>query len=131
MSKNYYSINMQKLLYIIRELHVRGFEKLRIVPSLSPSGLSWRCSFISDINQERDSIIASNWIQGVHPIQEKSKHSIGELTDLFAREHLDFVNTCRGENSEYVKWYSNILHDLKEGELPYAFADYFTPTDYW
>ena len=131
MSENYYMINMQKLLYIVKELHIRGFKKLRIIPSLSPSGFSWRCSFISDTDSERGTIVSSHWIQNVVKIEEKNEYSIEELTDMFEKEHFDFLNLCKGKNKEYVEWYSEMLHHLKEGELPYAFSDYFGPTDYW
>ena len=131
MSETYYMKNMQKLLYIVKELHIRGFEKLRIIPSLSPSGLSWRCSFISDTNSERKSIVSSSWIQNVFNIEEKNEYSIELLTDMFEKEHIDFLNACKGKNKEYVEWYSDMLHNLNEGELPYAFSDYFGPTDYW
>ena len=131
MSETYYMKNMQKLLYIVKELHIRGFEKLRIIPSLSPSGLSWRCSFISETNSERKSIVSSSWIQNVFNIEEKNEYSIELLTDMFEKEHIDFLNACKGKNKEYVEWYSDMLHNLNEGELPYAFSDYFGPTDYW
>jgi hypothetical protein len=123
-------INMQKLLYIVKELHIKGFEKLRIIPSLSPSGLSWRCSFISDTS-ERRTIISSSWIQSIFKVEEKNEYSIEQMTDLFEKEHFDFLNECKGKNKEYVEWYSDMLQKLKEGELPYAFSDYFGPTDYW
>ena len=131
MSKNYYSINMQKLLFVVKELHSRGYEKLRIVPSLSPSGLSWRCSFVVKSGSQLKSIIASNWLQDVMNVSSKNEYSIEELTDMFAREHQHFLAHCKGKNKEYVEWYSKMLLTLTEGELPYAFADFFPPTDYW
>ena len=79
MSKNYYSINMQKLLFVVKELHSRGYEKLRIVPSLSPSGLSWRCSFVVKSGSQLKSIIASNWLQDVMNVSSKNEYSIEEL----------------------------------------------------
>ena len=131
MSDNHYMINMQKLLYIVKELHIRGFEKLRIIPSLSPSGLSWRCSFLSDTDSERKTLISSGWIQDILNREQKKEYSIGELTDIFEREYVDFLTMCKGGNKEYVEWFSKMLDKLKEGELPYAFDDYNNPSDYW
>ena len=48
MEPNFYMLNFQKILYVAGNLHKKGYENLRIVPSLSPSGLSWRCSFIEN-----------------------------------------------------------------------------------
>lgn len=50
---------------------------------------------------------------------------------MFGREHIAFLNACKGKNKVYVEWYSDMLNKLKDGELPYAFSDYFGPTDYW
>jgi hypothetical protein len=30
------------------------------------------------------------------------------------------------KNEEYVKWYGEMVDNLEKGELPYAFADYFS-----
>jgi hypothetical protein len=131
MGETYYMINMQNLLYIARELHTRGYEKLRVIPSISPTGLSWRCSFISDNNSKRRPVVSSGWIQGILNPEERNDYSIEQLTDMFEKEHVDFLKLCKGDNKEYVEWYNDMLHKLKEGELPYAFSDYFGPTDYW
>ena len=122
---------MQKLLYVVKELHIRGFERMRIIPHLSPTGLTWRCNFVSDTDLQRETIASSNWIQNYFSKEKNIEFSIIELTDLFEREHANFLNACRGNNKEYVEWYSDMLNKLNEGELPYAFAEYFSPTDYW
>lgn len=127
---NYYMINRQKLLFMVRELHKLGFEKLRIVPSLSPSGLYWRCEFVSDTEK----IVVSNWIDELEGgNSQEIKFTPQELADLFVNKKFDFLEKCKGINKQYVEWYSEMLHTLKEGELPYAFdySDYFEPTDYW
>lgn len=50
---------------------------------------------------------------------------------MFIRENNDFIVQCRGSNTEYVEWYRAMTESLDAGELPYAFADYFSPTDFW
>lgn len=131
MDEKGYALEMQKLLFVVKELHSRGYEKLRIVPSLSPSGLSWRCSFVVKSGSQFKSIIASNWLQDVMNVSSKNEYSIEELTGIFAREHQHFLKYCKGGNKEYTEWYSKMLLTLTEGELPYAFSDFFPPTDYW
>jgi hypothetical protein len=122
---------MQKLLYIVKELHIRGFENLRVIPSLSPTGLAWRCNFVSVTDREKEAIVTSTWIENYFSKEKNIQFSIVELTDLFQREHAGFLNKCKGNNKEYIEWYSDMLNKLKKGELPYAFAEYFSPTDYW
>ena len=132
METNFYMLNHQKVLFVARELHKRGFENLRIVPSLSPSGLSWRCSFITIVNREEMNVFASLWLQSNYEYQNKEiELNIEELTDNFMKKERNFLENCRGKNEEYVKWFGNILQKLEPEELPYAFADYFSPTSYW
>jgi hypothetical protein len=116
---------------MVKELHKRGLGKLRIIPSLSPSGMSWRCRFIAE-TKEND-LIASTWM-GNHEKEnslEEIKLTPQELANLFIKENLEFIEDCKGKNEEYVKWYGEMVDNLEKGELPYAFADYFSPTDFW
>jgi len=123
---------MQKILFVARELHKRGYEKLRVEPSISPTGLAWRCSFFVIVEEIKKSIIVSSWIGKLFMDENnKIEQSLQELTDLFEIEYKDFLLLCKGENCEYVKWYSEMLEKLQEGELPYAYSDYFSPTDFW
>lgn len=127
---NYYMINRQKLLFMVGILHKLGFEKLRIVPSIAPSGLYWRCEFISDT----DRIVVSSWIDELeNSVRQEIKFTPQEMADLFVIKRFDFIEKCKGANKQYVEWYAEMLQTLKQGELPYAFdySDYFEPTDYW
>jgi hypothetical protein len=126
--RNIYQINMQKLLHVASELHLRGYEKLRVVPSVSPSGMSWRCLFVAE---PENGIITSTWLSQYSHNEREIEYSIIELTELFEREHMRFLESCKGKNKDYVEWYQNMLSHLEEDELPYAFDDYFSPTDYW
>lgn len=131
MEENFYMTNRQKLLFMVQEIHKRGYEKLRVIPSLSPSGLSWRCLFIVDTKKEE--FIASNWIYK-HEKEDSSKEislTAKELADLFIGENIDFINNCKGENEEYTRWYSQMLNQLRKDELPYAFADRETEEGFW
>lgn len=38
-----YSI-YRKVLLMVSELHVRGYQLLRIAPGMAPTGLHWRCT---------------------------------------------------------------------------------------
>lgn len=123
MDNNSFIKNRQNLLFMVEELHKLGFGKLRVIPSLSPSGMHWRCSFISE--KTNNDFIASNWIY-----KHENKNS-EELCHLFIKENPDFIKQCIGENEEYVLWYRNMVENLEEDELPYAFADHFHPTNFW
>ena len=136
--KNYYMINMQKLLFLAGELHKRGYENLRVVPCISPNGMAWRCRF--DISGDKRQsykeadiryVKVSNWIRNFDEEIEEIKLSIQEFTNIFEKEHINFLALCKGENREYVEWYKEMLNKLQEEELPYAFSDYFHATEFW
>lgn len=131
MERNYYMKNRQKLLFMVKELHKRGFGKLRIIPYISPSGMYWRCDFIDQ--KKTNYFKASNWICNLEleNHNEEIKLSQQELADLFIEENLDFVEHCKGKNEKYEKWYDEMVEGLLNDELPYAFDDYFSPTDFW
>lgn len=129
MNDNFYMANRQKLLFMVKTLHKQGFGKLRVIPSLSPSGMYWRCSFSDD--EKRNDFVASNWLYEHENSKEETQLTTQELVDLFMKENFEFLEHCKGVNEEYEKWYSEMLEQLKKDELPYAFADYFSPTDFW
>lgn len=128
MDKNHYMINLQKVLHLAAILHTKGYEKLHVIPSLSPSGLSWRCNFMT---LDTEPIIVSNWIFQQFDINATSEIDMLELVNRFEREHFNFLRTCIGSDSRYVDWYRRMLDGLEEEELPYAISDYFSPCEYW
>jgi hypothetical protein len=130
MEKNHYMINMQRILFVASELHKRGYEKLRVEPSVSPNGMAWRCRFFVNSGEDKNYVIVSTWKQLEDEGIETTK-TLQELTDLFEKENIDFLSKCKGKNQEYVKWFYEMLGKLQEGELPYAFSDYFSSDDYW
>ncbi len=124
MKSNFYLSNRQKLLFMVEELHKLGFAKLRVIPSESPSGLHWRCSFIDE--KKNHEFSASNWIN-YHEGQnskEELKLTTQELTDLFVKENFKFLELCKGQNNKYSEWYSEMLKQLDNDELPYPFVDW-------
>ena len=131
MDNNFYMKNRHKLLQMVGELHNRGYGLLRVVPYLSPSGVYWRCNFVDKTT--KTDFVASSWIYG---IEEKGVDSvititIDQMADIFIKEHWQFVALCKGSDEKYTKWYSQMLTQLDDDELPYAFADYFSPSGFW
>ncbi|MET3732624.1 hypothetical protein [Moheibacter stercoris] len=131
MDSNFYMANRQKLLFMVEEIHKRGFQKLRVIPSLSPSGMYWRCNFVEKV--KRYEFCSSNWIYDHEKgnSSEELKYTTQELADLFIQENKEFIEHCKGEDEEYKNWYSQMLRQLKKDELPYAFADWEMPKGTW
>ena len=128
MKENYYMINMQKLLHLAVALHQKGFLSLEVIPSLAPSGVYWRCDFINVKTREKLSV--SNWLQGEFDI-DADELQFDDIAEKFENQHQQFNLSCRGSESAYSLWFSEMLKQLEEGELPYAFSDYYNDPDYW
>lgn len=131
MANGFYMRNRYKLLEMAEELHNRGYGKLRVVPSVSPSGTSWRCGFVD--KRTKTELTASTWIYGVEEkgVDGEITLSANEMADIFIRDNGEFVELCKGKDERYTKWYSGMLSQLEEDELPYAFADFFSPGRFW
>lgn len=131
MEIDFYIINMQKCLHLARELHLRGFEQLRVFPHVSPSGTAWRCDFESE--KYGENVAVSSWMYGKIKDFEKSKitTSIKDLANQFESEFSELMRMSSFRNTEYVKWYKEMLEQLEQDELPYALDDYWHATEYW
>lgn len=56
-----------RLLLMVHELHKAGYQRLRIHPGLSGSGMHWRCNITYAANVEADGITIRNFdIEGGH-----------------------------------------------------------------
>lgn len=128
MKKNYYMVNMQKLLHLAVELHQKGFSGLEVIPSLSPSGVYWRCDFINAKTQEKVSV--SNWLQEAYDINVDDL-LLDDIAEKFENQHQQFILSCSGEESLYSQWLQNLVSQLERDELPYAFSDYYNDPHYW
>jgi len=63
---------------------------------LSPSGLSWRCSFVAKKNGRIINIYTSNWLQEFYEINEKEiELTIEELTNSFIEKENDFLQIVK------------------------------------
>lgn len=132
METNYYSINMQKILLIAEQLHCRGYEHLKALPFAAPNGLAWRCIFYNGKNQNEE-IPVSNWLSRKFPTLHETliETPISEIAIEFEKDNKQFLESCKGEDTEYKNWFSEILKLLEPEELPIAFGDYTRPTTYW
>ncbi len=121
-------LNMQKLLHLAVELHKTGFTDLQVIPSLSPSGLYWRCDFVN--TDTKDSISVSNWLQEHFDIKQMEVSTI-KIIKRFQEDYQDFLLRIRGTDTTYCQWFSDAVKQLEPGELPYAFSDYYDDPNYW
>ena len=131
MDNNFYMKNRHKLLLMVGELHNRGYGLLRVVPYMSPSGVYWRCDFVD--KSTRTHLATAQWIFDLEEGRKckELKLTPMEMAETFIKEHWEFLELCKGNDETYIKWYSQMLTKLDDDELPYAFADYFSPCGFW
>jgi hypothetical protein len=126
------------LLRLARELHKRGYQKLRISPGLSPSGTSWRCSLTPSSNTERtNGAKMVDYENGAHATtaqgqryfgwDDAAKDTIEQLADKFLQRYPRIALESKGQDKAYVDWFSDVVRLAEGGEFPIAYADWATP----
>jgi ADP-ribosylglycohydrolase len=121
----------QKLLFMVKELHNRGFEELQIIPSIAPSGLYWRCEFRPKRRSTKHLFYSSGAQYNYFGWKNGKKMSSREMADRFQKDFSDMLDICKHSDKYYSVWYSNMLDIIGNDKLPYAYSDYFSSNDYW
>lgn len=135
------TMNCRRVLSMVQELHRRGYERLRIAPSMSPSGVYWRCSIVPVARIRRD-----HGAEAAVPQSEKCFYGSGQyerffdwpdaerdsttaLADKFLQRFPDLAAEGKGEDPDYVRWYDEMLRLTAPRGVVYAFADWTVPDD--
>lgn len=130
----------RKVLLLVSELHVRGYQRVRIAPGMSPSGCSWRCSVapvtnISDRNGARlvdlEGLVAhySSGSEARYFDWSHCQHSTpSQLATRFVECFPAIVASGCGRDWMYVGWYQEMLSITYPDLLPVAY-DSDGPTD--
>lgn len=132
----------RKILRMVTELHVRGFQRLRIVPGMSPSGCHWRCSItpVANISSQHGARIVCENALRVHYSSSQERHYFGwddathatpsQLANIFIKRFPEIVEAGRGSDWLYAGWYLEMLHLTYPDSFPIAYADWEIPEDY-
>lgn len=133
--------NATLVILMVEELHRLGYERLRICPGMSPSGMYWRCSVTHVDNIQAD--------HGAMMVDEKSdvvtyssgsgdkffgwEDTQGDSPEILARKFVErfplIARLGRGDDEEYVRWFKGVVDVVQTGELPYAYSDWGDDTD--
>lgn len=132
-----------KFFKVICELHRRGYELIRICPSISPNGCSWRCvTTVKKLTSEKCGAVycGEYWdelaintsngrffeIDEQHQLMgewDSTKMSIPEMADKFIHCYPRLAKAGFGSDPNYVKWFSKAAKQASFGHIIYAFAD--------
>jgi hypothetical protein len=113
-----------------------GFQKLRILPYMAPSGMHWRCSLIpadlindwngqwsqipSDLEYASYSSGSGNEYFGWKDAKSDNAH---ELASKFVLRFPELSRAAFGRDWNYSGWYTELMGIVERGCIPYAFSD--------
>ena len=133
----------RKVLRMVSELHVRGYQRIRIEPGMAASGAAWRCAMApaTSFSATHGARLAEGaplaaryssadereyfgWTDAAHVTP-------GQLADLFIERFPQIVQSGKGSDWPYAGWYLEMLHITYPDSFPVAYADWWDfPTDY-
>ncbi|OJW10307.1 MAG: hypothetical protein BGO49_07100 [Planctomycetales bacterium 71-10] len=132
----------RRVLLMVQELHRRGYERLRVAPGLSRSGLHWGCSIVpaSDVRPGHGAIVID---EGGVAARYDSAHGAGffgwddaendppsALASKFLERFPDLKLRGEGGDPEYARWYARMLRATDPDGLIYAQAGWDVPGDH-
>jgi hypothetical protein len=134
------------VLAVVGELHKRGYQRLRVMPFMSPSGMYWRCSIGSvkyfyrnhgaildeeaavgpDSVQERTCVARYTSGQSNHYFewQDAQDDDVRSLADKFLMRFHVVADEGKGWDYRYAGWYQRLLGLAEAGWFPVVLRDY-------
>lgn len=127
-----------KLFKMIRKLHGMGYEKIRLCPGMSPTGLSWRgiitvkaqtskkCGAVYAGNYKGDCCVSSG--NGSFYLGENISldvMSVDEMTERFRAFYPALCSAGKGKDKDYAEWFVKATNECKKGHIMYAYAEYY------
>ncbi len=125
----------QQVLLMVHELHKLGYQRLRIVPGMSPSGCYWRCAvtytgniLISHGAMAKDFSDAARYTSGQGNAYfgwEDARHDTArQLALKFVERFPEIARKGQGTDRPYADWYVQMLGFAERGIFPVAYADW-------
>ena len=123
----------RRLMVMIAKLHELGYQKIRFYPHIGGAGY-WRYIitispappiFSKDVEPSAIQTVWNSLGSGDQPYGwgDTFDDSIEELALKFLRKYPLFAEEGKGSDSEYVKWYSNMIEKTRPGGIIYLWWD--------
>ena len=125
-----HKLGAYELMQILHELHKLGYQKLRWMSYMAPTGLSLRCHITTQdhiiVNQEIifDKNQGEVWFASVASMS--TGENIKPLVKTFMDENPRLLEIGKGEDSEYVEWFNKLLSLAENGQPPVFYGEYWT-----
>lgn len=120
----------RRVLSMVSELHLRGYQRLRIAPGLSGQGV-WRCSVtnVTNVLHSNGALLREPTL-AVHYSSDAGRHcfdwpdaghlTAGRLAEVFIERFPDVCQPSYGADWLYAGWYLDMLHRTYPDALPIA-----------
>ena len=127
---SFHNLGVYELMKILHELHKLGYQKLRWMSYIAPSGLCLRCHITT-----QDHICANREIVFGGDPNEIWCTSIGAMTtgedikplfETFMNENPRLLEIGKGNDPEYVEWFNKLLSFAAEGQTPIFYEEYWS-----
>ena len=129
-----------RLVAMVHELHKVGYQRLRVSPGLSPSGMHWRCSITcaSNIKPDGFSLIDDSTDSGLWAPYTSAdpgyfgwtgveRASARDLAVRFLAAFPRLAELGAGRDWAYAGWLTEVLGMIEQGKTgryPVFYADY-------
>lgn len=108
MDERLYKLGAYELMQILHELHKMGYQKLRWISCMAPTGCNLRCHITTQdnicVNQEicwnKDSEVFASSVNTM-----TTGEDIKPLITLFMDENHRLLEIGKGKDPDYVEWY--------------------------
>jgi hypothetical protein len=127
-----------RVLRMVHELHKRGYQRLRIVPGIAPSGLFWRVGVypVTSILRRNGAMCrdweerAAHYTTGAEnnyfDWTDARRDTARELADKFLERFCDLARSGEGRDWAFAGWYVEMLGVAETGALPISYEEYWT-----
>ena len=126
-----------RVLSMVGELHKRGFQRLRVMPYMSPSGAYWRCEIgpiecfyrnhgavLQDLGPTPIARYSSGAENHYFEWRDAEQDDARSLATKFIERFDRLAERARGWDYPYAGWYLHLLGLAEDGWLPFVIADY-------
>jgi hypothetical protein len=127
------------VLLLVHELHLRGFQRLRAIPGMAPSGKFWWCAItpVSLVSVNHGArLVDGAWNDPrIARYSSRDQNRYFQWTDIsphttpsglarrFEQRFPNVVEAGRGSDWLYAGWYVEMLHLTYPDQFPYAMAN--------
>lgn len=119
-----------EVMQILHELHKLGYQKLRWMSYIAPTGLSLRCHITTQdhICANREIVFSGDpneiWCASISAMT--TGEDIKPLVKTFMNESPRLLEIGKGDDSEYVEWFNKLLSFAKKGQTPVFYGEYWS-----